>query len=265
MDGSGPVLRRWSLIARQLPGRTDNDVKNYWNTKLKKKLANMGIDPITHKPFSQMITEFEKISVHPTARAQSGFPQNQPEPFFSQPEVSHNQAMEQLQLQSMNQNIIWPYFHGECSSSGSIVHIASQFEPSQSQFPTSTTAPSSPPPRNDYFVVDPFLSTEIEWKNDCSFQGIASQTPPDNNPVSSREEEEKPSFRFPPCEILNDSSGTGNQNPGGGASFYQQVSEIKPNYTVEGASADSFVESILARDSQIKLEFPQLPDEYLDY
>ncbi|KAJ4836977.1 hypothetical protein Tsubulata_025288, partial [Turnera subulata] len=27
----------WSLIASQLPGRTDNDVKNYWNTKLKKK------------------------------------------------------------------------------------------------------------------------------------------------------------------------------------------------------------------------------------
>lgn len=40
---------RWSLIAGRLPGRTDNEIKNYWNTHLKKKLISQGLDPNTHK------------------------------------------------------------------------------------------------------------------------------------------------------------------------------------------------------------------------
>uniref|UniRef100_A0A7N0RD83 Uncharacterized protein n=1 Tax=Kalanchoe fedtschenkoi TaxID=63787 RepID=A0A7N0RD83_KALFE len=31
---------RWSLIAGRLPGRTDNEVKNYWNTYLSKKIGS---------------------------------------------------------------------------------------------------------------------------------------------------------------------------------------------------------------------------------
>lgn len=42
-------MLRWSAIASHLPNRTDNEIKNYWNTHLKKRLEKMGIDPITHK------------------------------------------------------------------------------------------------------------------------------------------------------------------------------------------------------------------------
>ena len=41
---------RWSIIAAHLPQRTDNEIKNYWNTNVKKRLIRMGLDPITHKP-----------------------------------------------------------------------------------------------------------------------------------------------------------------------------------------------------------------------
>lgn len=31
---------RWSLIAGRLPGRTDNEIKNYWNTNLSKRIQD---------------------------------------------------------------------------------------------------------------------------------------------------------------------------------------------------------------------------------
>ncbi|KAF8700988.1 hypothetical protein HU200_033879 [Digitaria exilis] len=36
--------------------KTDNEIKNHWNTHIKKKLIKMGIDPVTHEPLDQKTT-----------------------------------------------------------------------------------------------------------------------------------------------------------------------------------------------------------------
>ncbi|KAL7214845.1 hypothetical protein ACSBR1_027094 [Camellia fascicularis] len=44
----GLIGNKWSLIAARMPGRTDNEIKNYWTTHIKRKLLIRGIDPQTH-------------------------------------------------------------------------------------------------------------------------------------------------------------------------------------------------------------------------
>ncbi|KAG2257348.1 hypothetical protein Bca52824_076642 [Brassica carinata] len=53
---------KWSLIAGRLPGRTDNEIKNYWNTHIKRKLLSRGIDPNTHRTINESTIPLPKTA-----------------------------------------------------------------------------------------------------------------------------------------------------------------------------------------------------------
>ncbi|KAJ6867809.1 transcription factor MYB1-like [Populus alba x Populus x berolinensis] len=62
--GNRQVKMSWSLIAGRLPGRTANDVKNYWNTNLRKKVVS-GTREAQTKPEPQAITKPNIVKPRP--------------------------------------------------------------------------------------------------------------------------------------------------------------------------------------------------------
>ncbi|KAJ9135208.1 hypothetical protein P3X46_032417 [Hevea brasiliensis] len=277
---------RWSLIARQLPGRTDNDVKNYWNTKLRKKLYKMGIDPVTHKPFSQILSDYGNIRgiSNNTGNDFASFNKNFNSNLTSKPEQPSSSVLtgpsssnviltppiEQVQENSFTNNSrsweLLPQFHvtnhdilqphlinvvsSSCSSSSSSSTTVTQLNSPQSYTCQQSQTPithSSPSLWSEFLLSDPGMSLDFQQQQqEQDSHGALSSTSTQN-------------------DISHDKFTGGNEDFGPYDHGIINGNQTNSHVDAYSSSASSFVAGILDKDREMRSQFPQLLDPSFDY
>ncbi|XP_021297730.1 transcription factor MYB35 [Herrania umbratica] len=281
---------RWSLIAKHLPGRTDNDVKNYWNTKLRKKLSKMGIDPVTHKPISQVLSDYGNINSLPNTENLIGsfgknlrntlIPKIEPssipmglqnncvvmKPVIEKVQdnlsAANNLSWDILaQGQVNNRGSIQPNFFSEvtspCSSSSSTAFSqlsspqSSSFQASQSEI-----TPPSPFSWSDFLLSDPLFHDNSQQKQKHKFPGPRRSSTMTQKEISQFKANGGSDHNFNRIE-----------RQGFGVYDYSSTTMNQVNIKTDASSlpASSFVDAILDRDSEIRSQFPEILDGSLDY
>ncbi|KAL2335574.1 hypothetical protein Fmac_016787 [Flemingia macrophylla] len=253
----GAIGSRWSLIAKRLPGRTDNDVKNYWNTKLRKKLMKMGIDPVTHKPVSQVLSDLGSISGLPNTSNQMTFVNkdlmSNMLPTKTEPSGSNKAMMEHTQedqVPSWGEHQI-PY--QVINSENVLSEVASSTSSSSSSNLPHLGSPKSYSCQTPLAHVAPPNGSSFDWSEFLQSDSFVWSLNPSGITLQSEAE-----------QLSNNSKSNGHdkQSEGSGVVACGTSMLYQVNKQCEG---HSFVDGILDRDSEIRAAFPELLDASFDY
>lgn len=255
----------------------------------------MGIDPVTHKPYSQILSDYGNISGMLNTGNQIGplnknlnyastpkpepssvltsFPNtnmiNMPTEFQNSPSnenivPSLDFMSHQFQQVNINQETIQPRFFNEatssCSSSSSsnVTQLSPLPQSYSCQLSQVQNSPSSSFNWSEFLITDPLLFPGFQQQQDRHFPGFSSSTNPST---------------FAQIPPLNFASGNeyglnqvGQEEGIGKFDVGSTIGGHTNNNRLEASSSvSSFVNSILDKDSEMQAEFPDILDESFDY
>ncbi|KAL0755138.1 hypothetical protein Bca101_092806 [Brassica carinata] len=230
---------RWPLIAQHLPGKTEEEVKMVWNSKLKKKLSQMGIDHVTHRPFSHVLAEYGNINGGGGGTLNPN-PMNQTGSLGPNPSLNEDSHQQQQQQSNDSGDLM---FHLQAIKL--MTESSNQVKPESTFMYASSSSSNSSPP-----LFSSTCSTIAQENSEVNFTW--------SDFLLDQETFNENQQNYPDQELDN--------------LFGNEFSEAEAVATVANTSApdarieeeslsNGFVESIIAKEKELFLGFPSYLDQ----
>uniref|UniRef100_A0A2C9WML4 Uncharacterized protein n=1 Tax=Manihot esculenta TaxID=3983 RepID=A0A2C9WML4_MANES len=156
----------WSRIASHLPGRTDNEIKNHWNTHIKKKLRKLGIDPLTHKPLPATETPPQEQQ-----QAMAELQQNKETKTSAESRITEEETLEEDKRMTSTFETIEPTNNSFCVDEVPLIEPHEMLVPctaaSSSSTTTTSSSSSSSHGSNNNLFLEGFQFADFEWPDNA--------------------------------------------------------------------------------------------------